>query len=199
VIGYIVDGSTGDALAGATIVEMGSEPLNAATQAEGGFLVRPQRWPTQLFSWEKGALHSALVLTKESYRRAGAVRLSRWTEPAGLAWHTQTFGSEWAEGVGVVIVELDAPDPAALEGVAASIGASSLQTWVIDSGGSAQPGHTLTKSPAKPWVLWTGVAPGPTTVSVSPHPGLTCTGATSAEILARSVTRVRYVCKTVGS
>lgn len=195
VIGKIVDAGTGSRIKNAVIVELGASPVNAATQTAAGFLIRPTSWPVQLFSWEEGALHSMVALTEDSYRRApNPVTLRRWTKEGGLAWFEETFGMAWAEGVGVVIADIQPPEIRAAEGVTATISSKNQLTWVFDSKGKAQAAHTIVADPEMPWIVWTGVAPGPATVTVKPHPGLTCVGATKVEVLARSIVHVPFVC-----
>ncbi len=197
VAGVIRDAGTGDVRADEAATEFGSEPPNSAnSDATGAFVLEPATWePAQILAGGDDYIQTTVAVTEASYLGIGEpLDLITWTTEAGQQWVVDTFGMEWLEGVGIVVLDFSTPEPAHAEGLSATLGADNVGSWVFDSEDVAVSATTMVANPARPWMVFLGVPPGETTIEVTPNPGMTCTAPASVATPVDSLTIVPVFC-----
>jgi hypothetical protein len=196
-LGFVFDAATGAAKGEVPVVEMNTEPPNAATsQADGHINLTPKSWtPAQVWTQPEGSLGISVAVDAATYKGIGEpIRLDVASTEAGVAAFAESTGMEWPEGVGVVRLDFSAPRPQDAEGLTAMLTSTPLASFVVDKEGAQIPGHTLVAGAKASTLTFVGVPPGPTAVTVTPNPKMKCTSASTLEIRPRMLHVVPVYC-----
>ena len=197
VVGEVVDAESGATLAGIDVVELGTEPPNSSTTgAEGEFQLTPEGWePLQLFAPADGRLLSSVALNARTGAALGGfVQLQSWTMAQGAEWQQSTFGVEWGDGTGVLVIDLIGILPEAAAGVGASLSAVHGGGYVQDAEGLWYIAEAIPEGASSASIVFLGVTGGPTTISLTAPAGVNCRGAGSMEIFGDSTNVVPFQC-----
>jgi len=188
--GRVIDRATGAGIEGVTVND------TATTGANGEFSVTPGSWDPSAALTVNSPNHVAwnAVLDQPTWETMeGSIEVGIWETAAGTAWYEGLGGADWDEGLGVLIVDFRTPTIEVAEGLGANIG-DLYSVHVFDSAGNGGPGSTIGASPALPWVLFTGVPPGETTVKLTLHDGMVCNGPTTLTVLPATFNQLILNC-----
>ncbi|MCP4873347.1 MAG: hypothetical protein GY898_32045 [Proteobacteria bacterium] len=190
VAGKVIDRATGDGIANVSV-------NGEITAEDGTFITLPTSWdPTMLLATADGYISWWSVFDLATWFATGPpLEIATWTTAGGLAWHEELADSEWDEGLGVLIVDFRTSSPEVAEGLIADIPGDSVAVFTWDADGAPVGSGMIPANPAKTWVLFTGVAPGDTTVTLTLHDGMVCSGPSTVDVMPRTVTQLIYLCE----